>query len=381
MSGSTQGIGAGSGDTGSGGFENRYGLIDRLLHGFAFRFPGILSRIAAGEARRYKDELTAFQPGPPVLITGLPRSGTTILLELLAGMSPFAAHTYRDVPFVLCPMTCHRFQKADKAEAARERAHGDGILIDLDSPEAFEEMVWMRFFPKAYPGPCIQPWQRCDDEAFRKFYRGHRRRIIALRRRQDPTRTRYVAKNNLLISRLTCIGEAVPDATILLPFRDPLQHAASLLRQHERFLAMHSGDPFARRYMAGIGHFDFGANLKPIDFGGWWSQRQREPDAPRTLGFWIEYWIAAYQHVLQHVRTHGAAGGIPICFEQLNASADLGPLGAALQLEDGAALQARAPMLRAPSNRPVDADSVDRSLMESAQDTYRHLQQLALKLA
>ena len=62
-----------------------------------------------------------------------------------------------------------------------------------------------------------------------------------------------------------------PDATIIVPVREPVQHAASLLRQHGRFLEIHARDRFARDYMRGIGHFDFGANLLPVDFDGWLS--------------------------------------------------------------------------------------------------------------
>ncbi len=40
---------------------------------------------------------------------------------------------------------------------------------------------------------------------------------------------------------------------------------------------MHARDPFARRYMEAIGHYDFGANLRPIDFDGW---ATATPDLP-----------------------------------------------------------------------------------------------------
>jgi hypothetical protein len=48
-----------------------------------------------------------------------------------------------------------------------------------------------------------------------------------------------------------------------------MQHCASLLRQHLNFLEIHRRGPFAKSYMEGIGHVDFGANLRPVDFDGW----------------------------------------------------------------------------------------------------------------
>lgn len=54
----------------------------------------------------------------------------------------------------------------------------------------------------------------------------------------------------------------------IFPFKfiENAKTAASLLRQHQNFLDLHERDKFACKYMKAIGHFDFGKNLKPIDF-------------------------------------------------------------------------------------------------------------------
>ncbi len=57
-----------------------------------------------------------------MFVTALPRAGTTILLNLLVGTGSFASHTYRDMPFVLCPMIWQRFAKQFQvSDEARER--------------------------------------------------------------------------------------------------------------------------------------------------------------------------------------------------------------------------------------------------------------------
>ena len=371
--------------------ENRYTLLERMLHRFGFASGTAQLGLADLESKRFQKELQGFTPGAPVLITGLPRAGTTILLEALAAIPPFAAHTYRDMPFVLCPMLWAGFAgKRGRSDAKRERAHGDGIAINQDSPEAFEEMVWMRFFKNRYRGDCLPVWTRCDGEEFGAFYREHQRKIIALRRRGDgdgSERTRYVAKNNLLIARLPAVWQALPDAIALVPFRDPLQHAASLLRQHERFTAMHKEDPFIRRYMAGIGHFDFGANLKPVDFDGWWSQRTDRD--PTTLGFWLDYWRATYRHLLR-VRTVGGGPGSDraagrmhlVCFEDLRADADLTALAAAIGCRGEAAsrVQERAAILSSPADRDVPTDGLDPDAVADARALHGNLKDQALAL-
>ena len=62
-----------------------YGALDRALHRLAFATPRAQVAIADLEDRLFRRELARVTTGSPVLVTGLPRSGTTILLELFAG--------------------------------------------------------------------------------------------------------------------------------------------------------------------------------------------------------------------------------------------------------------------------------------------------------
>jgi hypothetical protein len=352
-----------------------YGRLERLLHRVAFATTTAQCGLADLEERLFRRELAAIEPGPPAFITALPRAGTTILLELLAGAPPFASHTYRDMPFVLSPMLWSRLSRPfQRTSAPRERAHEDGIRITQDSPEAFEEVLWRRFWPSHYRADRIEPWSRCDEPAFVAFVRAHMRKIIALRARGRPGTRRYVSKNNLNVARIPALFAAFPDAVVLLPFREPLQHAWSLCRQHRRFGALHADDAFTRRYMADIGHYDFGANLRPVDFGGW-LDRATARDA-QQVAFWLEYWLATYRHVLRHA---GRPGLHLLRFESLG-HADLAPLAAALGLQDAQAddLRRRSAMLAGPPTRDVDASGVPPALLADAREVYAALATRAL---
>lgn len=351
-----------------------YSALERLLHRLAFATTWAQRGTADLERRLYRRELSARQLGAPVLITALPRAGTTILLELIARSPTFASHTYRDMPFVLCPMLWSRIAKRfARADTPRERAHGDGIQLSLDSPEAFEEMLWKLFWPRHYRGPAIATWDRCDEPEFVEFFANHMQKIVALRARAKPTANRYVSKNNLNIARIPAIWGALPQAIVLVPFRDPLQHAASLRHQHERFSKLHAADDFARRYMAGVGHHDFGANLKPIDFAHWFAGRD-VGEADR-LAFWLDYWIAAYGHVAAnagHDRLH------LIRFEALGEVPDLGRLATCLELADPEALQAGARTLKPAKPHRVDASEVPAARLDVAMQLYEQLRARSL---
>jgi hypothetical protein len=237
------------------------------------------------------------------------------------------------------------------------------MSISLDSPEAFEEMIWRRFWPRHYREDRILPWARCDDPAFVRFLRNHMRKIISLRREDVVNgKVRYLSKNNGNIARLAPLSRAFDDALLIVPFRDPIQHAGSLLRQHQRFCEIHQRDPFARSYMGGIGHYDFGLNLKPINFRGWLDRAST--DDPARLSFWLEYWIAAYEVALEQSGNRVRL----ISYDDLCADPQgrFPALASLLGLDDQGAWAEALEQLHPPSQRQVDSAGVDPPLIDRA---------------
>ena len=47
--------------------------------------------------------------------------------------------------------------------------------------------------------------------------------------------------------------------------------------------------------MRDLGHHEFGADFRPIDFDGWMGPARRRPDP----AMWMEYWTAAYRYALR----------------------------------------------------------------------------------
>jgi hypothetical protein len=353
-------------------FQGHYSWLDRLVHRLAFATGPAQLALADLEDKLYKRELASIRLDRPVFITGLPRAGTTLLLEICADGGEFATHTYRHMPFVLVPMLWRRLSaRFWKRSQAIERAHGDGMLVSVDSPESFEEMVWRPFWRAHYKRHRIVPWGREQDEGFTAFFRSHMRKIIALENQTRPAALRYISKNNLNIARLGAIRTVVPDAILVVPFRDPVDHAASLLRQHQNFLALHRKDRFGRQYMARVGHYDFGANLRPIDFDHWlpdgWTRSDRSLDATQ-LEFWLRYWTAAYSHL-----SRSKVGAHFVCFEQLCETPGnvLGELAERLGVAPDVLVRSSERVRSAPA--PAERQALDPSLVEAARALYATL--------
>lgn len=356
-------------------YENRYTALEKWLHRIGFSTGMVQLSVSDMEDRLYAKQLEGISAERPVFITAMPRAGTTILLNLLASTGEFATHTYREMPFVLCPMFWQKFSSGfQKDDKPRERAHGDGLSVSLQSPEAFEEIVWRQFWKDQYQDDHIEPWSSDDNDEFLDFFTSHMRKIIALRSQKGEPGKRYASKNNGNIARLGILPGMFPDATIIIPFRDPVHHAASLLKQHQRFLAMHSEDRFTARYMEGIGHYDFGDNLKPVNFDGW-LKTDRRTDA-NGLGFWIEYWIATYGYILEH--SADAVSLVSYADLTTHPHESLLCLAELLGMRDPEALVRQDGELRPPRDHSIDLSAVEPNILDQAREIYQELSQNAI---
>lgn len=212
------------------------------------------------ETRLYRARL-AERVEAPVFVCGLARSGTTTVLNALTRSREVASHQYRDFPFVAAPLTWARLQGALSKEAAPvERPHKDRILISKTSADAFEEPLWQSFFPFVHdPGRSQRLDASVSHPKFEAFYEEHLRKILHLR-----GAPRYVSKGNYNVGRIEYLAKLFPDARFVVPVRAPVEHVASLVRQHELFVSYAAVDPRVPLYLAAAGHYEFGPQRRAI---------------------------------------------------------------------------------------------------------------------
>lgn len=270
--------------------------VDTLTHilgGAVYRYPGLWVRLGNLETRLLSDLLGDVQPRRPIYIAGLARSGSTLLLEMLAWHEEVVTHLYRDFPLLHVPYAWNRFlDRAPRREATpAERTHADGILVTPESPEAFEEVLWMTFFPRLHdPDASAVLDGRTRHPGFESFYRDHIRKLLLLRGGR-----RYVSKANYNVTRLEYLLRLFPDARFIIPVREPVWHIASLMKQHRLFCRGQRGNPRALTHLRRVGHYEFGLDRRPVNAGD--ADRVRAIRALWEGGNEVEGWALYWDHV------------------------------------------------------------------------------------
>jgi len=276
-------------------------------------------RLGNLETSLLSDELGQVKIREPVYVAGLARSGTTILTEMLEKHPELTSHHYSDFPNVWTPYwRNYLLQRTRRGKLTpAERAHGDRIHITNDSPEAVEEVLWRYFFPQSHvhAKPDILD-DRTSNPEFESFYRDHVRKLLAVR-----GKPRYLAKGNYNVGRFLYILKLFPDARLLIPYRNPVDHIASLMKQHGFFLQAQAEDFRVARQLALAGHFEFGPNRRAINLGN--DELHRAVNEAwaegREVDGWARYWAETYRFLLDQARTHRhfARASLFVCYEDL----------------------------------------------------------------
>jgi hypothetical protein len=291
--------------------NHAYSALERALHHLAlgarpiaelsFDLNLLLSSPASGAA----------EDGRHVFVSGLARAGTTIIMRRLHETGLFRSLTYRDMPFVLCPNLWQRLSAASRRDIeAVERAHGDRVQVDFDSPEALDEVFWRVFAGDDYIKETHLRVHGVDDELIEKFRR-YVSCILSCRGDGSPRR-RYLSKNNNNVLRLRALHAAFPESVILIPFRDPIQQANSLLNQHRKFSELQHQDAFVRSYMSWLAHHEFGLEHRPF-----WFDRRMAFEASQFETSGINYWLEIWSKTYGWIRDNRPDNALLVCYEEI----------------------------------------------------------------
>ncbi len=227
-----------------------------------------------------------------------------MLLNELYASAAFAATTYAMMPLVLAPSISRFVARLPRRSLEPvERAHGDAIDVSLESPEALDGVFWSTFLP-AQTGR--QQPQTVPPAALRD-YASFIENLL-----RDAAAKRYLSKMNQGLDKLASLATYFERSIFLLPFREPLQQASSLRRQHRRFSQL---SDYEKQYFGWLGHYEFGALHRRFCTGDEPAVTAFDPD---DLNYWLAQWRDAYAYLAQLAGLYPNLH--PVCYEHMTQS-------------------------------------------------------------
>jgi hypothetical protein len=305
-----------------------YDLIAQGVHAIALDntiIPKVLQQIDLKMTVRLRAKITNEKQ--IFWVSGLARAGTSILTDILYETNQFRSLTYRDMPFPLSPNLWKKLQFfGEKKSIAKERAHGDGLQVSVDSPEALEEVFWRIWDEDHYLLDTSIHTHLVTPQLASQF----NTYIDSVLCKDKGRIHKYLSKNNNHMIRVPTLLKQFPQAKMIIPFRDPIQHAESLRRQHVKWCERHQQDSFSLSYMSWLAHHEFGLDHRPFKFEHNYLEilhaeglsirlDQSIVANQNHLVYWLIRWIEVYHMVLSHYNQQI----ILVCYEQLTQDADL----------------------------------------------------------
>ena len=269
--------------------KENYNIIEKYLHYFILNNQFVSDLLFDLEKRIFLKNIDLINQ-KHLFISGLARSGSTLLLNILHQNDEYCSLTYNDMPMILAPNLWSKyFSKKTKNLELNQRAHGDFINININSPEAFEEVFWKHILKKNY----ITKNFILDKEITKENLLDYSNFINLVCNRFE--KKNYLSKNNNSIFRINKILDHFNKSFFIIPFRDPLNHSISLLNQHTKFKNLQNKNKFIKDYMNWLGHYEFGLNHKIFDFKKKNVQSDLKSD---SINYWLQIWINYYEYVL-----------------------------------------------------------------------------------
>jgi hypothetical protein len=209
-----------------------------------------------------------------IFITSLPRSGTTAILNFIYENDKYGSLTYGDMPFVMSPNLYSKFKIHEKLKN-KERMHKDGLFFNLATPEAFDEIFFSLY-------------KNVNTKLLQNDFLKYISLIL-----KYSNKDHYLSKNNYNYKRINLIKNIFPSSIFISPFRNPLQHAISLLNQHNNFKNLQNADKFVLDYMNFLKHYEFGNNHRP------WFKSIKYHDL-NSINYWLEQWFLFYSNLIEN---------------------------------------------------------------------------------
>ncbi len=226
-----------------------------------------------------------------IIVSGLARAGTTALTNALYKSNKFHSLSYANMPFLISPNLWRIFYKPKRVKL-KQRAHGDKVMFGYNTIEALEEYFFKTQLNDSYIDEHTLDQHSLKHETYDNYL--NYQKLIDFEKKG----TTYLAKNNNMILRYVSMRQLNKKFKLIVLFREPLDHAKSLMKQHQRFSKLQINNTFTLEYMNWLAHHEFGLNHKVFNLGQVALVNKYNPE---QFEYWVAIWINYYSTILQHI--------------------------------------------------------------------------------
>jgi len=183
--------------------------------------------------------ITSQMIAAPVFVVGPPRTGTTILLELLALDPQLRAPIAYEALYPLgsAGSVDHRLMLSESEQELWADIHPPFMMMhELASNLPCECVHFLMYdfsgpyWAMLYDAPSFMGWQLEHLETLSRVYKLHRRMLQTFQQQSpDPEPRRWLLKSPFHVSTLPALFAEYPDARVIHTHRDPRKFVASLV--------------------------------------------------------------------------------------------------------------------------------------------------------
>tara|TARA_Y100000816_G_scaffold255520_1_gene208386 strand:- start:1463 stop:2524 length:1062 start_codon:yes stop_codon:yes gene_type:complete len=234
----------------------------------------------------------------PIFISGLPRSGTTLITSIINQHQIVGSYKYKDLPFHRIPLIWNKINKFYYSNVLDEkRLHGDELEVGLNSPDAFEELIWSRHLENYYQSGFSKYLNESyENIKLKNDLIKNMQKILSIRNSD-----RYLSKGNYNVVRLRYINKIFKDAKFIICFRNPSDTVNSLVKVNEKFNLLEKDIRNFSKNLFELCHFEFGKKRIPLFLNkknydqviDYWKQKD-------NFNGYLVQWIGLYDFVLKN---------------------------------------------------------------------------------
>jgi len=257
------------------------------------KFKNIFKTIVKLEDFFFKEDQINLKN--PIFITGMPRSGTTLLTHILYDSERFGSFLYKDYPFPEIPLFWNKFNNLYyNNRKDQKRIHDDDLLINKNSPENLDEFLWKRLFDDHFKEFDTILDENYSNDEFENSYIRSIKKILFVRKKYQ-----YLAKNNYIIFRIKYLLNFIPSAKFIICIRNPNDTCYSLEKIHNKFVKLSK----IKEYK------NFEKNFLHYEFGKFRKNPNLSLECQKIYDLWNEnkefegymlQWVSVYEFILKN---------------------------------------------------------------------------------